>query len=209
MITDLLVNVFSGVVSGGATGLLGMGIQIFADIKKREHDLLLLAAQNTQALELRKIDAAQEKELATLSAESADRLATLQAQARADETTSADYLASHASDRATYLAVSAQDIPLPSAGPWAVRAAVMTRVLMALVDTFRGIIRPGVTLYSMVLLTLMLYWVRDLYDRAGLRMTDGQAMQLAGEVISTTTYITTTVVVWWFGRRPEQPPKKG
>lgn len=209
MVTELLSSMVSGVLSGGATGLLGMGIQIYADVKRREHDLNLLRLQNEQSLKIREIDAAQQKDLANITAESADRLATLQAQARADETASADYLASQGADRATYLAAGAQDAPPPGSDPWLVRTSALTRILMAVVDTLRGLIRPGVTMYSMVLLTLMLYWVRDLYDSAGLKMTDAQAMQLAGEVITTTTYITTTVVVWWFGRRPEQPPKKG
>lgn len=207
MIAEILSSVFSGVLSGGATGLLGMGIQMWSEASKRESDLKVLTLQNEQALAMRRMDMDQQRDLANITADSADRLATIAAQSRADETAGADYLASQQNDRATYLSPAAQDWPT-TGGVWPIRIAAMTRVLMALVDTFRGVIRPGVTVYSMVLLTLMLYWVRDLYNRGGLVMTPAQAMQLAGEVIGTATYIATTTVVWWFGRRPEAQLRK-
>lgn len=185
----------SGVLSGGATGLLGILIQQWGDNKKRAHDLELIKQQHMQTLELRRIEGEQALQMATVSAESAERLAEIQAAAKLEESASDDYRASVANDKATYLAPEAQKA-------WYVVAA------LGFVDFLRGIIRPGITIYSMVLLTLLLYWVHDMWQRSQIVLTPDDSKKLMMEVIGTTTYLVITTTVWWFGRRPEAPPKR-
>ena len=194
-IVELAGSLITGVLSGGATGLLGILIQQWGDNKKRTHDLELLKQQHTQTLELRRIEGEQALQMATVSAESAEKLAEIQAAARLEESASDDYRASVASDRATYSSPEAQKV-------WYVAAA------MGFVDFLRGIIRPGITIYSMVLLTLLLYWVHDMWSRSLLVLSQDDTKKLMLEVVGTTTYLVITTTVWWFGRRPESPPKR-
>lgn len=194
-IAELAGSLITGVLSGGATGLLGILIQQWGENKKRRHDLELLKQQHTQTLELRRIEGEQALQMATVSAESAEKLAEIQAAARLEESASDDYRASVASDRATYSSLDAQKV-------WYVAAA------MGFVDFLRGIIRPGITIYSMVLLTLLLYWVHDMWSRSLLVLSPDDTKKLMLEVVGTTTYLVITTTVWWFGRRPESPPKR-
>lgn len=194
-LTSILGTVFSGVMSGGATGLIGIIIQQWGDHKKRSHDLDVMKQQHAQTLELKRLEGEQQERMADRAADSAEALATIQAAARAEEMASADYQSSVDNDRARYLSADAQK-------RWYVV------LMMGVVDFLRGIIRPGITIYCMVLLTMLLFWVRDMWLRAQLPLTPDDTKKLVLEIIGTTTYLVVTTVVWWFGRRPEAPPKR-
>jgi hypothetical protein len=188
-------SILTGVLSGGATGLLGVVIQQWGDQKKRVHDLDVLKQQHAQTIELKRLEGDQAEKMAQMSADSAERLAEIQAAARADESASADYKASMDNDGTRYLPAGAKLNPF-------------VIVMLGIVDFMRGIIRPGITIYCMALLTLLLIWVNDMWQRSLLNLTPDDAKKLAMEVITTTTYLTVTSVIWWFGRRPEAPPKR-
>jgi hypothetical protein len=79
-ILEVAGALISGVLSGGATGLLGIVIQQWGDNKKRAHDLELIKQQHMQTLELRRIEGEQALQMATVSAESAEKLAEIQAE---------------------------------------------------------------------------------------------------------------------------------
>jgi hypothetical protein len=192
MIAELLGTVVTGVLSGGATGLIGIALQQWGDSRKRTDDLARLRLEHEQTRELAKLEADKQLELAKLGADSAERLAQLQAEARIEESADLNYRASFEHDRATYLDKGAQAQS---------RAA---RWMMAVVDFVRGIIRPGATIYSMGLLTVLMLWVRDLYARTGVTLTPDQTMRLVMEIVGTCTYLATTTTVWWFGVRPAQ-----
>lgn len=189
-IIDIAGSVVSGVLSGGATGLLGVLLQQWGDHRRRGQEIEMLRLQHAQAIELRRLDQEQQLRIASLDAASAERLAEIDAMARADESAASDYRASLQADRATYLDPAAQQ---------ASRAA---RLAMATVDLLRGIIRPGATIYSLCLLTLLLMWVLDIWQRSGAAITQAQQMQITSEVIGTVTYLAVTCTVWWFGVRP-------
>ena len=194
-ILEIAGSVLTGVMSGGATGLIGIALQQWGDIKKRAHDLDVLKQQHLQTKELKELDNQRDLQMATMSAESAESLANIQVAARVEEINSEDYRASMASDRATYLSPEAQK-------HWFVIG------MMAVVDFFRGMIRPGATIYSLVLLTMLLFWVHDMWSRSLIKITDADANRLALEVVMTVTYLVTTLTTWWFGRRAETPPKR-
>jgi hypothetical protein len=194
-VLEIAGSVLTGVMSGGATGLIGIALQQWGDIKKRAHDLEVIKQQHLQTKELKELDNQRDLQMATVSAESAETLANIQAMSRVEEMNSEDYRASIASDRATHLSPEAQK-------HWFVIA------MMGIVDFFRGMIRPGITIYCMVLLTMLLFWVRDMWQRSQIELTADDSRKLMMEVITTTTYLVVTTVVWWFGRRPEAPPKR-
>lgn len=192
---DILATIFSGVLGGGATGLLGILIQQWGEHKKRGHDLDVMRQQHLQTLELSRQENEQKLQLANVTTASAERLAEIQAAARAEEMSSEDYRASMDNDRARYLSPEAQK-------NWFVI------VMMGIVDFMRGIIRPGITLYGMAILTMLLTWVHDMWLRSQLNLSPDDTKKLVMEIVGTATYITVTSVVWWFGRRPEAPPKR-
>lgn len=192
---EIAGSVLSGVLSGGATGLIGIAIQQWGDHKKRTHDLDVLKQQHAQTIELKTLEGNQAEKMAQMGAESAERMAEIQAAARADEAASADYRASMDNDTTRYLPAGAK------LNPFVV-------VMLGIVDFMRGIIRPGITIYCMVLLTMLLFWVHDMWTRSLLPMTGDDTKKLAMEIVTTTTYLVVTTTVWWFGRRPETPPKR-
>jgi len=189
MILEALATALAGGGLGGITGLVGTLITKWDESKKRQADIELQRLQNEQTKALLKMEQAHAIQLASLTAASQERLADINAQARADETASLDFRASQDSDRARYLAPEAQG------------QSRLARWAMGLVDFARGMIRPGATVYSFVLLTMLLLWVMQLYSEKQLTLTPDQAQKLALEIIGTTTYLATTCTTWWFGVR--------
>lgn len=192
---EILGTVLTSVLGGGATGLLGVLLQRWFDQRKAQADLAMVklqleAAERTRRLELEHKAAMADRVEATKALE-----AQLALQEREIEADAAAYAASVGADRATYLAPEAQ------------AGSRVARWMMALVDLVRGLVRPGITAYSLVLLTMVFWWVQDLARRTGTPMTPEQLHQLTMQCVGTVFYLSTTCVVWWFGVRPGQPPK--
>ncbi len=184
----ILGMLISGVLSGGATGLLGVILQRYFDLKGRDRDLAMLKLQHEQALALAQIESAQAQRRAEADEFAADR------QAQADEAAAdaRSLAASYEADRATYLAPEAQ------------RGSRLARTLFAVVDAVRGLIRPVLTMYLVVLVTAMFVWARELAGAAAL--TPADAVQLIGQIVATILYLCTACVLWWFGSRPPKSP---
>jgi hypothetical protein len=191
---DIISAVLTSVLGGGATGLLGVFIQRWFDSRAKNADLQVMRLQLEAARETR----AMELEAQARMAERADAARALQAQMEAHQrevaADAATYAASMSADRATYTP------------PEAVGKHRLVAYAMGAVDFVRGLMRPGVTAYTLALLTAVFVWVRDMYMRAGLTMTPDQVHQLAMQCVGTVFYLAVTTVVWWFGVRPAQPP---
>ncbi|GAA5184059.1 hypothetical protein GCM10025771_37190 [Niveibacterium umoris] len=195
---------FLGVIfSGGATGLIGVLFQRYFDYKAKQQDLELVKINNEHARLLAQMDvekanrAAQATEkVAEEQAEAQVRSAELEAQARADEAAAKAYVASIDADRATYLDPKAQS------------RSKFARIMMTLVDFVRGMIRPFLTIYLVIVATVMFAWARTLAAPNGNSVIDPiQAATLVKSIIDTLLYLATTCVVWWFGVRPSQKAK--
>lgn len=180
---EILGTLLAGVLSGGATGLLGVLIQRWFDHKNRQQDIDMLKLQLANAVELSKLET-----------ERASRVAEADMQARFAEADADVLQASFRHDAASYLAPEAQ-----RRKGWV--GGIVT-LLMGLVDFMRGILRPGMTAYLCWLTTIMFWWVRELADRHGLSLTADQVMQLMVQIIATILYVFTTSALWWFGTRP-------
>lgn len=192
---DMLQTIFAGVLGGGATGLLGVLLQRWFDLKRQQADAALVKLQLDAARETRMMEIEAQAKLADRAASVAELQSQLDAHAREVEADTAAYTASLASDRATYLDASSQG------------RSRLARWTMALVDAVRGLVRPGVTAYTLWLLTAVFWWVRDMYKSLGLQMSPNQVHDLAVQCVGTVFYLSTTTVIWWFGVRPGQPPK--
>jgi hypothetical protein len=193
----ILSMLFSSVFSGGATGLLGIFVQRYFDYQHRNQDLELVKVNNEHArllsaMETERANRAAEatENVAKTEADAQENVATTDAQAREDEAAAKSLIASYSADKAAYLDAAAQQQS---------RAA---RVLMALVDFTRGIIRPALTAYLVGVATVMFFWARKLADQYGAGFTPAQVHDLILQIVSTLLYLVVVAVVWWFGTRP-------
>lgn len=180
----ILGTLISGVLSGGATGLLGVLLQRYFDLRGRDKDIALLQLQHLQALALAEIERDRAHIRADADRDVADRVAqAIEAQADARS-----LVASYESDRAQYLDKSAQ------------RKSKFAVICFTVVDTVRGLIRPLLTAYLVGLATVMFLWARKLAGDASI--TQEQAVMLIGQIVATLLYLATACTLWWFGSRP-------
>lgn len=201
---EILGTVLSSILSGGATGLIGILIQRFFDLKSKDQDLKLIALNNKQALDL--ADKEIEKSAAEWAARAkiADREvsgrieeAVQDTVAREAEAAALVQQASYAADRSTFLTGSV--------------LRSKSRVVlwsMALVDAARGLVRPVLTAYLTIVTYLMYRDMQNLLAQYGEKLPVSTVQDLLLQVISTILYLATVSVVWWFGTRPPSRTQK-
>lgn len=192
---DILGTLIGGVISGGATGLLGVLIQRWFDLQNKVQEIEVIKLNHANAVTLAGI----ESERARMRAEADIEIADRNLLAREAEADSRSMVASFEADKAAYLDKGVQLKKGKLAG--------LVTVMMALVDFTRGILRPGMTAYLCGLVTAMFLWVRELAAKYGLTLTPDQVVQLMTQIIATILYVFTTCALWWFGARP--PKRQG
>lgn len=202
----ILSMLLSGVLSGGATGLLGVLLQRFFDMKNRQQDIELHKLTMQNNIELARMESEREaakaasmERITAIQGETQEHVAEMDLQARESEAAERSLVASYEADQAKYLDRSAQQ------RKGKVGAVVV--ILMALVDFLRGTLRPGLTVYLTAIVTFLFLQVKAMVEAHGQVLTGDQAMQLLTQIIATILYCFTTCVVWWFGSRP--PKQKG
>lgn len=205
MIVEILGSLITSVVGGGATGLLGLLLQRWFDARKQANDLEILKVQQAGAERLRQMDLEHEAKNSERLAQVELFRARVDAQARADEAAARSQEASFGHDRPTYSLVMQPD----DATGWGRFCRSAVALGLGLVDIVRGIMRPGITTYTLVLLTWVLWWVQSMYQRAGVVITAAEVKDLATQCVGTIFYLSTTCTVWWFGTRPGQPKPAG
>jgi len=193
---EVIGTVLTSAVGGGATGLLGVLLQRWFDHRKAVNDREMVKLQLDAAKETRRLELEFQERMASKAADVQALQAQLDAQARESEAAERSYVASVESDRATYSAPSAQ------------KQSRLVRWAMGLVDTIRGLMRPGITAYTLGMLTVVFLWVRELYGQMGLTLTAAQVHELTQQAVGTIVYLAVTTTVWWFGVRPSQPPAR-
>ena len=198
---DLLGGIFTGILSGGATGLLGILLQRFFDMKAKQQEIEVVKLNLANSIELAKMEHEQararlqaEMEITEVELAAADRLADKQLEATLAEADGENMRASYQHDSATYLAPGAQKRKGFLGG--------IITFMMALVDFMRGVLRPAMTAYLCVLTTIMFFWVRDLAERYGTELSAAQVHELMLQIIVSLLYVFITVTTWWFGARP-------
>lgn len=185
---EIIGTLLTGVLSGGATGLIGVLIQRYFDLQHKKQDI-----------ELVKLQLANSIELARMETERAVRVEEIELEGKFAEADAKIMAASFQHDAAAYLDSAAQRRRGFLGG--------LITLMMATVDFLRGILRPGMTAYLCALVTLMFFWARDLAERHGYHMTAEHAFQLVLQIVATILYAWTTATLWWFGTRP--PKGKG
>jgi hypothetical protein len=73
---------------------------------------------------------------------------------------------------------------------------------LVLLDVFRGGVRPGLTLYLCVLVSMLLKQSSSMLDKEDL--TPEEALKTLLLLIDAIIYVWTTCTLWWFGTRNAQ-----
>jgi hypothetical protein len=197
-----IISGIAGILTGGATGLLGIVLQrVFDGWKiKQENDRLKMLHEHELAM--KKADA----EL--LAQEWAARTKVAEVEAAGKEAVAANeaFAASFAAEPKRY----AEGFKPATGGKVAKAFQNMGWLTMVLVDAVRAVVRPGLTIY--------LCWITtQMYERsqATLALIDANPAAHAAllgkvheQIIFTVLYLFTTCVTWWFGTRNKQQPPK-
>lgn len=175
-----ILSSIGAVATGGITGIIGAGVQRFADYKNKKLDIELLGKQMAHEVVL------VEKGLTAQT-----RVAELDTEKARDVADAASFAASMAEPaRAT-----AGQALTQRQSSW-----------MVALDFVRGIVRPGLTLYLVVLTTLIYFHANSLLT--GSAFTPADALDLTKRTVDTVLYLTTTATLWYFGVRNKQPGPK-
>jgi hypothetical protein len=181
---EILGTVVGSIFSGGATGIIGVVAQRFADYKNKQLDMHLEAQRQVNAIALREADAkimAQEWAART-------QVAQIETTGRTDVADAQAFAASYQLEPQRYANVAT--------------VTVGQNWIMVLLDAFRGAVRPMLTVYLCALVTVIYFLARDKVKAEDLDAD--QALDLLKLLIGTILYVWTTVTLWWFGTRNKQ-----
>lgn len=177
---DLLSGALS-IISGGATGLLGVIAQRAFDAWNKKQELEKMKAQWDHEAVMKDKDAA----IAAAEWAARGQIAVTEGEAAKDVAESGAFTES----------LKAQQI-IYSAGK---QTGSFATACLVLLDFASGMVRPLLTVYLCMLTTYIWYQVRGLLNREDLDAAVVVAQWRT--VIDTILYLTTTCVLWWFGTR--------
>lgn len=179
-ILELVGTAITGVLTGGATGILGVIAQRFADYKNRQLDIQLEIAKFNHTVEVKKLDAEIMKQEYAARME----IAKVETEGASDVAASNAFAASYQLEPKQYTSGA---------------LTAVQRWWFVILDFIRGVIRPGLTIYLCVIVTLIWLEVRALLGENAL--TKEQAFELVKYLVGTICYVWTTVTLWYFGTR--------
>lgn len=187
----MLETIFASIFSGGATGILGVVAQRFADYKNKQLDMELEDKRAANAIALKEVDmkimtaeAATKIQVTTLEGDNAARLETIKTAGASDVADSQAFAESYKLEPKLYNSGNLT----PGQNGW-----------MVALDVFRGSIRPLLTLYLCILTTAIYIQARNLLALEDLDVD--RAMALNDYIVHSILYLTTTISLWWFGTR--------
>ena len=170
---DGLLSAVGAIAGGGITGLIGTGITAFTEYKTK----MASFHHKERVMEL-------DMQMSKLEAEAKFRIAETEADAAKDVADTKAFSSSHAADVARY----------------ATGSTAANSVWFIAVDVIRGLVRPTLTVYVMIIVTLIYWQLMQLVGGLGSIPTH-DAMAMFKGVIDGVMCIATTVVLWWFGTR--------
>lgn len=180
---DLLSGALS-IMTGGATGLLGVVAQRAFDAWNKKQELDKLKAQWDHDAVMK------DKDAAIMAAEwaSRTRIAVTEGEAKKDVAESEAFATSLKAQTVRY-----------SEGK---QTGWFATGCLVLLDVISGLVRPLLTIYLCALTTYIWLQVRGLLGAEDL--SGAEALTLWRTVIDTILYLTTTCILWWFGTRNKQ-----
>lgn len=183
------------ILSGGATGLLGMTLQrtfdgLFGWLKAKQ-EIQLAEVKGKQELAMKEADAK------IMAQEWAGRTQVAQAEAAGKEAVSANEAFAQSLFKEPERYSKTEILPNNWWG-WTMQG------LLVLLDVVRGLVRPALTVYLCYITTSIWFEVRHLAN--GEDLSPDQVIGILTLVVDTILYLTTTCVTWWFGTRNKQEP---
>ena len=170
---ESVVSGLGSIIGGGITGLVGAGLTAWTEYKKQE-------SLFTHEEKMAELDQAMTK----LEIQGRLRIAETESNALQEVAASKALQVSYDADRAQY----------------ATGRTAGNSKWFVWVDVIRGLVRPTLTLYMMLVVTLIYWHIMALVG--GIEGLDStQAYGMLGGIIDSLLYITTTIVLWWFGSR--------
>lgn len=198
-------SIIGNLFSGGATGIISTlagGIFGFLGAKSRQkHDL---AVKKLELDEKREENKENEKDRAfqldylKSEADNAEKIAKVQLEEKKFVGDMKALTASIKSDAATY-SKGWQD-KVGTTG------AAIIGFALAMVDVARGLIRPAITVYLVILMSMLWFQVRNVIIIQLSNDTEF-AKTIALILINMIIFLTNMSVGWWFGMRPTKPPR--
>ena len=179
-----LIEILSSpLVSGGITGLVGTIGGKFFDLKTKKLEMEAKKDEQAHEVKMREADAAIMREewaqrTKMAEVEAAGKLAVAETEAF---------------KKTLFLE--------PERYSDGVKPTIGQGWVLVLMDAFRSIIRPGITIYLSILVTLLYL---DVSKTLGAARTEISPEVLHGtlrEIIDMILYLTGTCVTWWFGTR--------
>lgn len=184
---ELLGQGLLAILSGGATGLLGIVAQRVFDHWKQKQELDKLQAQHAHEQAMRRIDVelmreewAQRVKVAEVEGETKREVADAQA-----------FAASFAAEPQRY-----------SEG---VTPGRVGGLLLVLADVLRGIVRPGLTVYLAWISTAIYLQSVKTLALINAPLEQQLLVRLHEQIVLTLLYLFVTCVLWWFGTRNKAP----
>lgn len=183
---EALLGILGSVFSGGATGIIGVIAQRFADYKNKQLDMALEKQRGENELAKRKADA------------------EIMAQEWAGRTKVAQTEGDTAKDVAASQAFAASLLKEPERYSNAGTVTPAQNWLLVLLDVLRGSVRPLLTIYLCVLTTYIWYQVRQQLSTEDLDST--AVLAIWGKVVDNVLYVWTACTLWWYGTRANKAP---
>lgn len=181
-LVDVLGSIGGALLGGGATGLVGIIVQRIADHKNKKLDIEAAREKMAHEVALRKADA----EIMAQEWAARTKVAEVEAASR-ESVAEAQAFAASFNEPQMY---SASVKPSKGQG-W----------VFVFLDLLRGMVRPMLTVYLCVIVTLMYRHHLDIMREFGERISPEQAVDMVQKITGTILYLTTTCVLWWFGTR--------
>lgn len=194
---DFFTTVFGSILSGGATGLVGVGLKMWGDYKNRQLDIQM-------ERERRETEIARYKAAAEVAAQEwagRTQVAKVEGEAKTETAAYEAFAKSFQMEPQRFADVGMLD-KLPA---W---VQAICAVLMFALDWVRGVTRPALAWYLAILTTLIFYEARQILDAADGGLDTEAAERLVFLIVNTILYLFTTTVTWYFGVRNLQPPPK-
>lgn len=181
---EILTTLLASIMSGGATGLLGVALQRYADYKNAQLQMQLEKQRGETEIAKRQID----KQIT--ESEYAGKLKV--AQSEGDT----------AKDVAETGAFGSSLLHEPDRYSNAGTLSVGQQWIMVLLDAIRGAVRPLLTVYLCALTTYVWLQVAAVLGQQQVQLA--AALEVWKLVVQQILYLTTTTTLWWFGTRNKQ-----
>src|SRR5712691_113067 len=182
------LEIISSLFGGGLTGLIGSVISNIFNYKTKKLDAEMQVQKYAQEIALKKADA----EIMAQEWAARTKMAETEAKGREAEADAKAFEASFGQEPSRY----SEDVKPTSAQGW----------LLILMDMFRAVVRPGLTVYLCVLTTMLYLDAHKLLKQTDFPQQDATA--LVTRIIGMILYLTTTCVLWWFGTRQKADAPK-